>query len=134
MLKRNWLYGVVMGLLLIVLEVFNYRSVVRNVSMEVYGVVIGIIFLALGIWVGSNILSPKQKARSLMAKPEEIDLSDREFEVLQLIAEGLSNQQIADQLFVSRNTIKTHISNIFAKLDVKRRTQAIQRAREVGMI
>lgn len=102
--------------------------------MEVYGVVIGIIFLALGIWVGSNILSPKQKARSLMAKPEEIDLSDREFEVLQLIAEGLSNQQIADQLFVSRNTIKTHISNIFAKLDVKRRTQAIQRAREVGMI
>jgi ATP/maltotriose-dependent transcriptional regulator MalT len=61
-------------------------------------------------------------------------ISKREYEVLELMAQGLSNQEIAEKLFVSLNTVKTHTSNLFVKLDAKRRTQAIQKAKELGLI
>lgn len=120
-----------MGVLMIVLQVIHYKTIVHDLAMEAYGGIIGILFLIFGIWLGTNTL--KQK------KPDKYDrdklgLSKREIEVLGLLAEGFSNQEIADKLFVSLNTTKTHISNIYSKLNVKRRTQAIQKARDFALI
>jgi len=65
---------------------------------------------------------------------EKLGISNREYEILQLLAAGCSNQEIADQAFVSISTVKTHISNLFVKLDVSRRTQAVNKARELGLV
>jgi len=110
-----------------------------------------VLFVCLGVWAGSRLTRPKvvvaekEVIVEKLVTPEpdfklnegELDrlgISKREFEVLQLISQGLSNQEIADKLFVSTNTIKTHSSNLFGKLDARRRTQAIQRARELGLL
>ena len=120
-----------MGLLMIILEVIHYRTIVRDLSMEIYGAIIGIVFLGFGLWLGAGSFKRKRPDHF---DPEKLGLSKREMEVLALLAEGLSNQEIADKLFVSLNTAKTHISNIYAKLNVQRRTQAIQKAREIALI
>jgi DNA-binding CsgD family transcriptional regulator len=120
-----------MGLLLVILEVIHYRTMVRDLSMEIYGAIIGIVFLGVGLWLGTHTY----KKRSIdKFDPKKLGLSNREIEVLELMAEGFSNQEIADKLFVSLNTAKTHISNIYTKLNVQRRTQAIQKAREMALI
>ena len=131
--KHLIIYGVIMGLLFVVMEALNYNTMIRQVSLELYGVLVGGIFLLFGLWIGLTIVKVRQY-RTAKKKPAKTNLSDREYDVLSLMADGKSNQEIADQLFVSLNTIKTHTSNIFAKLDVKRRTQAIQRAREMKII
>ena len=132
-IKKVGIYGIVMGFLFFGLEALNYKALVRQVSMELYGAAIGLTFLALGIWLGLT-LTQKKSIWKKKKRPADTNLSEREYEVLSLMANGQSNQEIADQLFVSLNTVKTHISNIFAKLDVQRRTQAIQRAREMNLI
>ena len=127
------IYGVVMGLVFFLMEALNYKTRLKEVSLELYGMLVGVVFLILGIWLGINIVQRRQAKKS-RKKPSTSNLSEREYEVLNLMADGQSNQEIADQLFVSLNTVKTHISNIFAKLDVQRRTQAIQKARELNLI
>ncbi len=126
-------YGLLMGLLFIILQAVNYRTVIRDVSMELYGVVIALIFLSLGLWFGLK-MSQKSKIHFNESKASNLhDLSERELDVIKLMALGLTNQEIADRLYISLNTIKTHTSNIYSKLNVERRTQAIQKARELNI-
>ncbi len=133
--KQHLLYGFMMGISLLLLQIFNYKAILRDVSIETYGFIIAVIFVSIGVWIGRR---PGRKSQSYHTESSSVliesNLSEREMEVLKAMASGLSNQEIADKLFVSLNTIKTHSSNIFSKLNVKRRTQAIQKARESNLI
>lgn len=131
-----------MAVLVWLMKFIDYRFFVRDITMEMYVGLIGILCTALGIWMGLRLTRPKMvvteaPARAFLPnekKLSEIGLSEREFEVLQLMAEGLSNQEIADRLFISLNTVKTHASNLFMKLEVKRRTQAVQTGKNLGIL
>lgn len=132
-MKKNWLiYGSMMGLLMIVLEVTHYKAIVKDIRIELFGALIGLVFMAIGIWFGITWYKKKNSIEKYDG--HKLGLSQREVEVLELLAQGYSNQEIADKLFVSLNTIKTHISKIYQKLHAKRRTQAIQKARELALI
>ena len=139
-LKRTIiLYGLSLAALLAILKMVEYRLFVRDLSVEVYAGFIAVLFTSLGIWLGLKltrkkvvVLSPDFRLDT--SAIERLGISKREQEVLELISKGLSNQEIADKLFVSVNTIKTHSSNLFQKLEVSRRTQAIQRAKELRLI
>ena len=134
MKKTYWIYGISLGLLLILLQVVEYKAMVRDLSLEWFGFIIGGLFLVIGVWMGTWLVNKKQQHRSNVNKGKELGMSSRELEVLGLMADGLSNQEIADGLFVSLNTVKTHISNIYMKLNVQRRTQAVDKARNLGLI
>jgi two-component system, NarL family, response regulator LiaR len=136
------LYGVALALLIFLLKFLEYRLFVRDLSLEFYIGIIALFCTALGVWAGLRLTRPKkvlvpvssdnfQLNEALLA---QTGISKREYEVLELMAQGLSNQEIAEKLFVSLNTVKTHTSNLFVKLDAKRRTQAIQKAKELGLI
>ena len=127
--RSYWIYGLVMGVVLILLEIIQYRTRIRDLEIELYGILVGGIFLALGTWIGVQLYHRKTTKEKL--NTATLNLSKREKEVLELLAEGYSNQEIADKLFVSLNTTKTHISNIYSKLGVSRRTQAVQKARSM---
>lgn len=134
------LYGGVLAALVFALKYFQFRFLLRDLSVEVYVGVVALLFAALGIWVGSKLLVRKQQAPALpAAHPDEEALrrsgiSSREHEVLALMAQGLSNQEIADRLFISLPTVKSHSSNLFVKLDVRRRTEAVHKAKSLGLI
>jgi NarL family two-component system response regulator LiaR len=139
MLKTIIIYGVTLATLVLLLKVVEYRYFVHDLSLEFYLGLVAVLFTALGIWAGLKLTRKK----TVLINPDfhlnqtelkRLGISARELEVLQLMASGLSNQEIADKLFVSLNTIKTHTSSIFSKLDAKRRTQAIQRAKELLFI
>lgn len=134
MTKTYLIYGALMGLLLLVLQAFQYKAMIRDIRLEVFAGVIATLFLGLGVWLGLQFIKLKESAKLNKEKAQALQLSDRELEVLQLLAEGLSNQEIADRLFVSVNTTKTHISKIYQKLNVSRRTQAVQKARDLAII
>ena len=128
-----------MALLMILLKVMEYHFLARHLSLEIYLGAVAILFTGLGIWLGLRLTHKRAELKSGPSVPpeeklNEIGISPREFEVLQLIAKGHTNQEIADTLFISLNTVKTHSSNLFTKLDVKRRTQAVRRARELHLI
>lgn len=129
---KNWIYGILMGLSLLLLDIVNYRTIARQLSMEVYGTLIAIIFLLVGLWIGFQGISLKNIRKNSYKKIE--DLSKRENEVLIAMAEGLTNKEIAEKLFVSENTVKTHVSNILSKMHVQRRTQAILKAKEMELV
>lgn len=145
---RKWasllLYGLALGLLLAALQFFQYRLVILEHAMEWYIGIIALFFTLLGIWAGKKWTYRKPAAATVhpVVNPvrpkaevlEKLGITPREFEVLELMAQGLSNQEIADRLFVSLNTVKTHTSNVFAKLDAQRRTQAIQKAKLLGLL
>lgn len=133
LLKKNWLtYGSLMGVLMIVLQITHYKAFIKDIRIEFFGVIIGILFMSLGIWLGISWY----KKKTIIDKfdPSKLGLSNREVEVLEYLSQGFSNQEIADKLFVSLNTIKTHIAKIYQKLNVNRRTQAVQKAREMALI
>jgi two-component system, NarL family, response regulator LiaR len=136
------LYGAALALLIFLLKFLEYRLFVRDLSLEFYIGIIALFCTAIGVWAGLKLTRPKkvlvpvssdnfQLNEALLA---QTGISKREYEVLELMAQGLSNQEIAEKLFVSLNTVKTHTSNLFVKLDAKRRTQAIQKAKELGLI
>lgn len=141
--KRKYLsiiiYGFLLAGLLILLKFFQYRYFIGSLDTEIYTSVVAVFFTAIGIWIGINLLKPK-KTMSLVSKEidhqkiSELNLREREYEILQLVAQGLSNQEIADQLFIALPTVKTHTSNLYAKLNVKSRTQAIHKARSLNLI
>ena len=139
MKKTILIYGISLAALVALLRFIEYRFLVQDFSMELYIGTIALIFTALGIWAGRRLT----RRKTVLINPDfvfdeaaarRLGVSSRELEVLQLMSGGLSNQEIADKLFVSLNTIKTHTSNVFLKLDVRRRTQAIQKARELRFI
>lgn len=127
-----WIYGGIIGILLIVLEIVHYKTIIRDLTIEAFGVIIGVLFLFLGAWLGKYYLVKRRLNEGYYA--DKLGLSNREIEVLRLVAEGYSNKEIADKLFVSLNTTKTHLSNIYSKLGVSRRTQAVQKARDIALI
>jgi DNA-binding CsgD family transcriptional regulator len=141
------IYGVCGGLLIIILQLVEYRFLVLSYSLEIYGAVIAAIFAAVGIWLGLKLTKTEQvvvvkevpvQAPATFtlneAKLGDLGITPRELEILELIAKGLSNRGIAERLFVSENTVKTHSSRLFDKLSAKRRTQAVQIGKELGLI
>ncbi len=142
MRKTILLYGLAIAILIIVLKTIEYRYLLRDLSVEIYIGSIALIFTAVGIWGGMRLTQRKKIIIKEAAAPfvlnqqelERLGISKREHEVLELMAQGFSNQEIADKLFVSLNTIKTHSANLFVKLEVKRRTQAVQRGKELHLI
>jgi two-component system, NarL family, response regulator LiaR len=137
--KTILLYGLAMAILIFVLKYLEYRLFARDLSTEFYAGIIAVLFTGLGIWAGLRLTRKKASLATAAFVINEQELrrlgvSKREQEVLALIAQGHSNQEIADKLFVSVNTVKTHMSNLFLKLEVSRRTQAIQKAKELKLI
>lgn len=146
-MKRVLLYGTAGGVLLALLKLIEYQHFIRAYPTEVYGGMVAIIFTAIGIYLGLRWTRPKEVVvvREVRVREDgpfllngeklaELGITQREHEVLGLVAEGLSNKEIAERLFISENTIKTHSSRLFDKLGVNRRVQAVQRARELGLI
>lgn len=141
--KATILYGIALALLLLAMRWAEYRFVIISNTQELYTGFIALLFMGLGIWVTLKLAKPKKEtviierqthAASPLPLSDNHELSKRELEVLQLMAAGHSNAEIAERLFVSLNTIKTHSSNIYEKLDVKRRTQAVEKAKQLAII
>jgi len=143
--KQTFFYGVILALLLLVLRWLEIRFIILHYSFELYAAGIAILFTALGIWLALKLSKPKVIEKEIyVSAPSnfvlnedallELGLSSRELEVLQLMAAGKSNQEIADALFLSLNTIKTHSSRLFEKMEVKRRTQAIELGKKLSLI
>jgi two-component system, NarL family, response regulator LiaR len=139
MRKTILIYGVALAALTGILKFIEYRYFVRDLSLEFYLGVVAILFAGIGVWAGLRLT----RRKVVIANPDfklngpelqRLGISKREYEVLELMAQGLSNQEIADKLFVSLNTVKTHSSNLFMKLDARRRTQAVRRAKEFGLL
>jgi DNA-binding CsgD family transcriptional regulator len=144
------LYGAVGGALIVLLQVARYRYLIFAHSFEVYGALIAIIFVAVGLWLGLTFTGrPErivvQEVEVLVpaepvpfspdpARRESLGVTKRELEILELMAAGLSNKEIADRIFVSENTVKTHSSRLFEKLGARRRTQAIKAGQSAGLI
>lgn len=141
------IYGLCGGLLIVVLKVIEFRFLVLAHSLEIYGGLVAVLFAALGIWLGLKLTRKQEvlivkEVPVLAAQPftlneqrlKDLGITPRELEILELIAQGMSNREIADKLFVSENTVKTHSSRLFDKLDARRRTQAVQIAKEMGLI
>lgn len=132
------------------MQLVEYRFLVLRQSVEVYAAIVAAAFAAVGIWLGLKITGRKVEVREVTvevpvvasagpfvadrARIEALGITPRELEVLQLIAEGLSNKEMAERLFVSENTVKTHTSRVFDKLGASRRTQAVQLAKSQGLI
>ena len=147
--KMVILYGLSLALLTFLLKWLELRFLIFENALEVYIGIIAVLFTALGIWLALKLAKPKVKtivvekevyiSNGEPFKINEVELtrtglSKRELEVLELMAGGLSNQEIAEKLFVSLNTVKTHTTRVFEKLDVKRRTQAIEKAKRLVLI
>jgi ATP/maltotriose-dependent transcriptional regulator MalT len=147
-MKRHVLiYGLVGGALISALQWMQYRFLVVERSAEIYAALVAALFAALGIWLGQRLTGKRervvvQEVRVEVATPpaadpkrrEELGLTPREFEILELIAQGMSNREIAEKLFVSENTVKTHSSRVLDKLGAKRRTQAVQMGKQLGLL
>ncbi len=146
-MRQILLYGLILGLLLAFMQFIQYRLVFIQHAESVYTGLVAVVCCIAGIWAGHKIAgkwnrqaeepAPFMSATVLVPDEKalaELNITPRELEVLQLIAQGLSNQEIAGRLFLSLNTVKTHTSNVFSKLDVQRRTQAIQKAKEMGLL
>ena len=118
------------------LQWLEYQYTVRLFSTEIYIVIVALLFTVLGIWVGNRLT--RRAPRADFEKNEQalqyLGISDREYEVLELLARGHSNKEIADRLFVSPNTVKTHLAHLYGKLEVSRRIQAVKKAKELRLI
>jgi len=147
MRKHVLLYGVLAGVLIAGLKFIEYRWLVVEHSIEIYGGLVAAVFATLGIWLGLRltrrtetvvvrevaVAAPIAFVRD-QAKLEALGITPRELQILELIAEGLSNKEIAARAFVSENTVKTHSSRVFDKLGARRRTQAVQMGKELRLI
>lgn len=148
-MKRSiLLYGASAGLLIAAMRFVDYRFLIIEHSVEIYGAIVAALFAAVGIWLGLTLTKEKVVEKRVevevfvpagpfvfnQGKADELELTPREIEVLGLMAEGLSNKEMAERLFVSENTIKTHCSRVFEKLGASRRTQAVQLAKSFGLI
>ncbi|HET7584538.1 MAG TPA: LuxR C-terminal-related transcriptional regulator [Gemmatimonadaceae bacterium] len=139
------LYGLLGGALIVALQLVQYRFLVVEHSLEVYGGVVALIFASLGIWLGLRMTGRKVEKEVVVVRESQpfvvdeahlarLGITPREHEILTLIAAGLSTREIAAKLSVSENTVKTHASRLYGKLNARRRTQAVQIAKEQGLI
>jgi len=157
-MKRHVLiFGVVGGILIAALQYTEYRFVIIEHSVELYGALVAILFASFGIWLGLRITRRREIIRETVvvkevlvpveapapvlepfapntASQQTLGITARELEILTLVSRGLSNREIATQLFVSENTVKTHCARAFDKLGAARRTQAVQRGKELGLL
>jgi DNA-binding CsgD family transcriptional regulator len=147
MARQVALYGAVGGVLIALLKFIEYKHFVREYPGDIYGGLIALIFTVLGIYFGLRWTRAKQVVviREVPVrmdgpfvldadKLKEVGLTAREHEILALIAQGLSNREIGEKLFVSENTVKTHSSRLFEKMQVNRRVQAVQKGKDLGLI
>jgi NarL family two-component system response regulator LiaR len=156
MRKQVLIFGLVGGVLVTLLQWTEFHFVVLEHSVAIYGVLIAILFAGAGIWLGTRLLAPRERIRERIvdriveivvpasaptanfatddAVRERLGITRRELEVLELVARGLSNREIGETLFVSENTVKTHCSRAFDKLGARRRTEAVQRSKELGLL
>ena len=141
------IYGICGGILIAFLKFIVYRFIIIEHSIEIYGGLTAILFAGVGIWLGLKLtrkqevvvikevpVPAQQQFTVNEVKQRDLGITKRELEILSLIAQGLSNREIAEKLFVSENTIKTHSSRLFDKLSAKRRTQAVQIGKQFGLI
>jgi DNA-binding CsgD family transcriptional regulator len=153
-LKKTVLgYGILAGVLIALLKLVEFRYLVVEHSLEIYGGIIAALFAALGIWLGLKLTKTRVVTREVHVpvvvpvpvpaggpfqrnekRLVELGITARELEILEAMAAGLSNREIAERLFVSENTVKTHANRLFTKLSAQRRTQAVQLAKEAGLI
>jgi ATP/maltotriose-dependent transcriptional regulator MalT len=155
-MKRHVLiFGLAGGLLIATLQYTEYRFIVIEHSIELYGALVAVLFATFGIWLGLRLTRRREVVRETVvvrevlvpatsplpgpfspdaAQQQALGITARELEILTLVAQGLSNREIATQLFVSENTVKTHCARAFDKLGASRRTQAVQRAKELGLL
>jgi DNA-binding CsgD family transcriptional regulator len=154
-LSHVLLLGLVGGVLIAILRWSEYQFLVIEHSLEIYGAIVAIIFVVFGIWLGIKLTKPREKivlrevlvptgapaesaaAATFTLNQPQLDalgITPRELEILSLIAQGLSNREIAGRLFVSENTVKTHCSRAFDKLGARRRTQAVQLGKQLGLL
>lgn len=147
MTKQVALYGLAGGLLIAFLKFIEYQHFVRAYPSELYGGLVALLFTGIGIYLGLKWTRAKEVVivREVRvpaggpfvldaAKLKELGITQREHEILGLIAQGLSNREIGEKLFVSENTVKTHSSRLFDKMNVNRRMQAVQKARDLALI
>jgi two-component system, NarL family, response regulator LiaR len=153
-MKRHVLiFGLVGGALIAALQYTQYRFIVIEHSIELYGALVAALFSAFGIWLGLRLTRGREVVRETVvvkevavpgpaagpftpdaARQRRIGITDRELQILTLVARGLSNREIAGQLFVSENTVKTHCARAFDKLEARRRTEAVRRGKELGLL
>jgi DNA-binding CsgD family transcriptional regulator len=160
-MKRHALiFGLVGGLLIATLQYTEYRFVIIEHSVDLYGALVAVLFASFGIWLGLRITRRRETIRETVvvrevlvpvegqaplapssgpfapntAQQQTLGITARELEILTLVARGLSNREIAKELFVSENTVKTHCARAFDKLGAARRTQAVQRGKELGLL
>jgi NarL family two-component system response regulator LiaR len=151
MRKQVLIFGLVGGVLVTLLQWTEFHFVVLEHSVAIYGAQIAILFAGVGIWLGTRLLGPRERIVdriveiAVPAAPapnfaaadtvrERLGITRRELEILELVARGLSNREIGETLFVSENTVKTHCSRAFDKLGARRRTEAVQRSKELGLL
>ena len=145
--RQVLLYGLLGGVLITVLRLVEYRFLVVEHSLEIYSGIVAAVFAALGIWLGLKLTRTKEvlvvpEASTPPGAPfvanadriEKLGITPRELEILGLIATGLSTREIAERIFVSENTVKTHSSRVLEKLNARRRTQAVQIGKQLGLI
>ena len=151
MKKTILVYGLLGGVLIAALKLIEYRFLVLEHSLEIYGGIVALLFSMLGIWLGLRLTRTREtvvvrevpvEVRVRAPEPfvpdaervRRLGITPRELEILEAMAAGFSNREIAARLFVSENTVKTHAARVFVKLSARRRTQAVQRAKEAGLI
>jgi DNA-binding CsgD family transcriptional regulator len=155
MKKTVLLYGLLCGVLIAALKMLEYKYLVLERSLEIYGGALALLFSAIGLWLGMRLTRPAERVvvREVPvevpvevyipaagpfvrndARMHALGITPREYEILEAVAAGLSNREIAERLFVSENTVKTHTGRLFDKLAAKRRTQAVQLAKAAGLI
>lgn len=151
MKKTVLVYGILGGLLIAALKAVEFRFLVIDHALEIYGGIVALLFAVLGIWLGMTLTRSRVVVREVPvavevrvpstvpftrdpAIPARFGITARELDILEAMAAGLSNREIAQRLFVSENTVKTHAARLFDKLTARRRTEAVARAKEAGLI
>jgi DNA-binding CsgD family transcriptional regulator len=147
MKRQVLIFGLIGGVLIALLKWSEYQFLVLEHSLEIYGALVALTFAALGIWLGLKLTRTRHRVvvrevpvpapRTFVPderRREDLGITRREMEILELVAQGMSNREIAGKLFVSENTVKTHCSRAFDKLGARRRTQAVQLGKELGLL
>lgn len=139
------LYGLILAILVFILKLIQWKFLLVDNAIDIYIGLIAVFFTVLGIWIATQLIKPKVKTVVVEKEvPEKfavnetelkkLNLSNREYEVLQLLAKGHSNNDIAESLFISLSTVKTHVSNLYSKMGVKSRIQAVEKAKRLKII
>lgn len=147
--KHIILYGISLAILILGLKWLKWNFLIVDNAIDIYVGLIAVVFTILGVWVATQLIKPKTETvivekEVIIHQPkefvlnrsalEQLNLTNREYEILQLIVQGHSNAEIASHLFLSLSTIKSHVSNLYSKMDVKSRFQAISKAKEIEIV